>query len=219
MVKTRTTALVTGATGLVGEQLMIQLLSDAGYEKVIAVVRKPLAISHSKLEQLVIDFEDLPTALSGIKADHGFCCLGTTIKVAGSKERQYRIDHDYVTEFAKGCFASGVKRFAVVSSIGADRSSSNFYLRTKGEMEESLKKIPFDGLFVIQPSFLLGHRKEIRTGEKLGIAVMKIVKPLLISGLRKYRGIEAETVAACMIRLVKDAGTGIKTIQYDAIIK
>jgi uncharacterized protein YbjT (DUF2867 family) len=94
------TAIISGATGLVGEQLLNQLLSDPAYGKVIAVVRKPLEIIHEKLEQQVIDFAQLPAALAGIKADHGYCCLGTTLKTAGSKERQYIIDHDYVVWFA-----------------------------------------------------------------------------------------------------------------------
>ena len=158
------------------------------------------------------DFEKLPSAISGIKADHGFCCLGTTIKTAGSKEKQYVIDHDYVVEFAKGCLQAGVKRFAVVSSIGANDRSSNFYLRTKGEMERDLKTIPFKGLYIIQPSFLLGARKEFRTGEKTAIAIMKVLNPLMAGRLKKYRGIEASSVAGSMISNVLHAEDGVQII-------
>ena len=140
--KNRFTAIISGASGLVGEQLLPQLLEDQNYEKVIAVVRKPLDLKHEKLVQQMIDFGKLPAALAGINADHGYCCLGTTIKKAGTKDNQYIIDHDYVVEFARGCNIAGVCRFAVVSSIGANADSSNFYLRTKGEMEHDLQKIP-----------------------------------------------------------------------------
>ncbi len=207
------TAIVAGATGLVGEQLLIQLLADPAYEKVITIMRKPLAMFNDKLEQRVIEFDSLPGALEGLKADHGFCCLGTTIKAAGSKERQYMIDHDYVVSFAAGCHAAGVARFAVVSSVGANAKSSNFYLRTKGEMEQDLQKIQFTGLFILQPSFLLGVRKEFRTGEKTAIAVMKVLDPLMIGNLKKYRGIQAASVAASMVRQVKSKTEGVKIIR------
>jgi uncharacterized protein YbjT (DUF2867 family) len=211
------TAIISGATGLVGEQLLTQLLSDPAYQKIIVVVRKPLTIIHEKLEQMLIDFDKLPEALTGMKADHGFCCLGTTIKNAGSKENQYIIDHDYVVAFAKGCHASGVSRFAVVSSIGANADSSNFYLRTKGEMERDLKNIPFNGMYILQPSMLLGDRKEFRAGEKIGIAMMKVLSPLLAGGLKKYRGVQASSVAHCMISQILTEADVVKIIRSDEI--
>ncbi|MCX6266483.1 MAG: oxidoreductase [Bacteroidetes bacterium] len=211
------TAIISGATGLVGEQLLKQLLSDPVYVKVIVIVRKPMEITHSKLEQRVIDFGQLPSALAGLTADHGFCCLGTTLKSAGSKEKQYIIDHDYVVAFANGCHQAGANWFAVVSSIGANAASSNFYLRTKGEMERDLQKIPFKGISILQPSFLLGSRKEFRSGEKAGIAMMRFLGPLMIGGLRKYRGVQAATVAGCMITRLKAETKGVKIIRSDKI--
>jgi uncharacterized protein YbjT (DUF2867 family) len=206
------TAIISGATGLVGEQLLNQLLSDAVYRKVIAIVRKPMDLVHEKLEQKVIDFGQLPETITGLKADDGYCCLGTTIKAAGSKERQYVIDHDYVVEFAKGCHQTGVTRFAVVSSIGANADSANFYLRTKGEMECDLKKIPFKAIFILQPSMLLGGRKEFRAGEKAAIALMHVMNPLMIGGLKRYRGVQASDVARCMISHIISAENGVKII-------
>ena len=150
-------------------------------------------------------------------ADHGFCCLGTTIKTAGSKEKQYIIDHDYVVGFARACHAAGVTRFAVVSSIGASPSSGNFYLRTKGEMERDLQKIPFDALYILKPSFLMGDRKESRPGEKTGIAVMKFLMPVMVFGLKKYRGVPATNVACCMISAVNSNNLGINVIMSDKI--
>ncbi len=211
------TAIISGATGLVGTQLLQQLLSDPGYHKIIAVVRKPLDITHEKLEQKVIDFGQLPGVFEGVKADHGYCCLGTTIKTAGSKEKQYIIDHDYVVAFARACHEAGVTGFAVVSSIGADAKSSNFYLRTKGEMERDIEKISFQGIYIVRPSFLLGERKEFRTGEKTAIAAMKVLNPLLIGGLKKYRGVGASAVAQCMIRVVRSSAGGVKFIRSDEI--
>jgi uncharacterized protein YbjT (DUF2867 family) len=208
------TAIIAGATGLVGEQLLKQLMDDPSYSKVIAVVRKPMDLQHEKLEQRMVDFSKLPEALDGLKADHGFCCLGTTIKTAGSKEKQYVIDHDYVVAFAKGCLAAGVDRFAVVSSIGANAASSNFYLRTKGEMERDLQKIPFNGLYIIQPSLLMGKRRESRTGERAAIAVMKGLNSLMIGRLRKYRGINASEVATKMISLIRSTECGVKIMTF-----
>lgn len=213
----RKTAIIAGATGLVGAQLLDQLLSEPAYAKVVAVVRKPLELHHEKLEQLVIDFALLPAAIKDLKGDHGYCCLGTTLKAAGSKERQYIIDHDYVMAFAEGCRNIGVNRLAVVSSIGASAGSNNFYLRTKGIMERDLRMIQFPGLYIFQPSFLLGDRKEFRAGEKTAIAVMKVLNPLLISRLKKYRGVRASSVAKCMISQVLFGTTGVKIIRSDEI--
>ena len=206
------TAIIAGATGLVGEQLLQQLLADPVYGKVIAILRKPLEMIHEKLEQHVIDFGQLPGAISGLTADHGYCCLGTTIKAAGSKEKQYIIDHDYVVAFAAGCQAAAVSRFAVVSSIGADATSSNFYLRTKGEMERDIQKIPFKAIYILRPSFLLGERKEIRAGEKAAIVLMKVLGPLMIGGLKKYRGVQATDVARMMISRIRTETDGVRIV-------
>jgi uncharacterized protein YbjT (DUF2867 family) len=211
------TAIISGATGLVGEQLLQQLLVHPEYDKVIVITRKTLPFTHEKLEQRVIDFERLPAGLAGIRGDHGFCCLGTTLKAAGSKERQYRIDHDYVIAFATACLDAGVRRFAIVSSIGASALSSNFYLRTKGEMEHDLRKLPFNSLLILQPSLLMGERKESRTGEALAIKIMKYFNPVMIGSLRKYRGVAVNEVARCMIDNIQFSGEGIKVITSDKI--
>ena len=210
-------AVVAGASGLVGEQLLNQLLADPAYGKVIVVVRKSLDLTHEKLEQKVTDFALLPSALEGMKADHGFCCLGTTIKKAGSKEKQYIIDHDFVVAFTRGCYSAGVTRFAVVSSIGASADSSNFYLRTKGAMELDVRKIPFKAIYFLQPSFLLGERKEFRAGEKIGISIMKAFNPLMIGSFKKYRGVQAAMVARCMIRALRSEQNGITIVRSDEI--
>jgi uncharacterized protein YbjT (DUF2867 family) len=211
------TAIVAGATGLVGEQLLNQLLNDAVYGKVIAIIRKPLDFSHAKLVQQVIDFGQLPDVIGNLKADHGFCCLGTTIKQAGTQEKQYLIDHDYVVAFARGCIAAGIQRFAVVSSVGANAASSNFYLRTKGEMERDLQTIPFQGLYILQPSLLLGERKEFRAGERTAASIMKVLNPFLAGGLKKYRGVTASAVAKKMVTLANGKKDGVKFVRSDEI--
>jgi uncharacterized protein YbjT (DUF2867 family) len=211
------TAIIAGASGLIGSELLNQLLSDDSYERIIAVGRKPLEIENERLQQKVIDFEELSVALKEIRAQHAYCCLGTTIRKAGSKERQYHIDHDYVVEFAKACYGSGVTRFAVVSSSGADNKSGNFYLRTKGEMEEDIKKVPFEGVFIFRPSILLGRRKEFRFGEIIAKGIIKLINPLMVGSLRRYRGIYDSIVASGMINAVKSASLGIRIIESDKI--
>lgn len=216
-IRNKKIAVIAGATGLVGEQLVNLLIAHPTYEKVIAIVRKPLNIISDKLEQQIIDFNAFQGILTGSEADHAYCCLGTTLKSAGSKEKQYQVDHDYVVEFAKACHQGGVNRFSVVSSIGALASSGNFYLRTKGEMERDLKLIPFEALIILQPSLLMGERKEYRAGELFATKMMNILNPLFIGPLKKYRGIRASAVASCMISNTLLEFNGIRTIRSDEI--
>jgi len=210
-------AIVSGVTGLVGHKLLLQLIEDDAISNIICLSRKQLDFNCSKLDQKVDNFENLIEKLKCIKADIAFCCLGTTIKKAGSKNQQYIIDHDYVIEFAKACHASGVKKFAVVSSIGAHSQSSNFYLRTKGQMENDLKKIPFESLFILRPSILLGQRNEYRFGEEIGKVILQWASPLLFGSAKKYRGIHASAVASKMINLCKSDLQGIHIIESDHI--
>jgi|WetSurMetagenome_2_1015567.scaffolds.fasta_scaffold00134_13 uncharacterized protein YbjT (DUF2867 family) len=210
------TAVLTGASGLVGSELLSQLLSDEDYGKVIVLVRAPLEVRHEKLVEKIIDFEAIEASMEDLKADHGFCCLGTTIRKAGSQARQYRIDHDYVVDFAKACSAAGVSKFAVVSSSGAKSKTGNFYLRTKGEMEEDLKKLPFEGLYILRPSLLLGRRKEFRFAELIAKGIMKVANPLMAGRLKRFRGIYASKVAEGMIKYVNGKG-GTHIIESDNI--
>lgn len=211
------TAIICGATGLVGEQLLKQLLDSPVYEKVISLVRTHQNIKHPKYAERIIDFERIKESLQEIKADDAFCCLGTTMSKAGSKERQYHIDHDYVIDFAKGCIQTGVKQIAVVSSIGADKNTRNFYLKTKGEMEADIIQLPFEGIHFMRPSFLLGDRKEFRFGEKIGIFLARIIGPLLSGNLKKYKGIEVSAVAKAMIAAVNSGEKGVHVYHYDEI--
>jgi len=198
-------ALVSGATGLIGSSLVNQLVASPEYGEIICLVRKTIEVTSSKITQIVVDYADLTEQFHTITADSAFCCLGTTLKVAGSKERQYEIDHDYVVNFATICHARKIPTFMVISSIGASVSTRNFYLRTKGEMERDCLSVGFKKTVILRPSFLMGERKEFRLGEKIGGILMKGLSFLLIGSLRKYRGIHVDRIAARMIQLSLDS--------------
>lgn len=209
-------ALIIGASGLSGEFCLRQLLTDNAYTKVIAYVRKPLNITNPKLEEVIIDFDNIPASATKITGDHLFICFGTTLKKAGSKENQFKIDYTYPVEFSKIAKQNGVSKVAVVSSIGANPHTSNFYLETKGKMEEALLNLNFETTCIVRPSFLLGPRKEVRIGEKMGILVFKAFSFFLSGSLKKYRAIHVEKVAKCMIETLKTK-TGIQIIESDKL--
>ena len=190
------TALLAGATGLTGSTLLTALLADSRYSAVHMLVRKHALTSHAKLIEHIVDFAALPTLP---KVDDVFCCLGTTIKIAGSKAAFRTVDFDYVMNLARAAKKSGAQRFMVMSSLGANAKSGVFYSRVKGEMEEALRELGFAELHIFQPSFLVGNRAKSRPGERLGIAAFQIISPLLFGPARKYRAIEAADVARAMI--------------------
>lgn len=209
------TAIIIGATGLIGGELVNQILENPNYSKVVLLLRKPLEISHPKLVQEVINFDKLDA--SKIVGDDLFCAIGTTLAKAGSKEAQYKIDCTYPYEIGKIAKANGVKQYILVSSVGADHQSSNFYLRTKGDLEQKIKDLGFENFVSLRPSLLLGNRKEVRFGEKVGTVLMKILSPFLLGGLKKYRGIEASKVAESMQKLANQGISGFHFIESDKI--
>lgn len=191
------TAIIFGVTGLTGKALLHNIVEDARYSKIHIVTRRPCGFIHPKVEEILFNYKNFKE-LPSIKADHVFCCLGTTIKKAGSKEAQQIIDRDYPIDIAKYANTLGAEKMVTVSSIGADAKSSNFYLRTKGEMEEGVKSNFKHSVFV-RPSFLLGNREEMRIGERIGIALFSIINPLLFGGLSKYKGIQVSQLSKAMI--------------------
>jgi len=209
------TALVAGATGLTGKHLLEFLLADERYASVCALVRKATLQAHPKLSEHVIDFESLGKLP---KADDAFCCLGTTIKKAGSQAAFRKVDFDTVINFAAAAKAAGAKRFLVVSALGANAKSSVFYNRVKGEMENALKAMNFESLHIFRPSFLLGERAEARVGERLGIAVFSALAPLMIGPARKIRPVEAKVVARGMVLAANGGVLGVEVIESDEII-
>lgn len=191
------TAIIFGVTGLTGKTILDQLINDTRYSKIYSVSRRPTGTTNSKVEEIIFDFKDFKS-LPAIKTDHVFSCMGTTIKKAGSQEAQQVIDRDYPIEIAKYAKQINAEKLVCVSSVGTDIHSGNFYLRTKGEMEEGVKK-HFPAAIFVRPSFIFGDREERRTGEKIGINVFKIINPLLIGGLTKYKGVPVQKLAKAMI--------------------
>jgi uncharacterized protein YbjT (DUF2867 family) len=192
------TALIVGATGLIGNLLTIKLLDSKNYQKIKVLVRKSLPIQHPDLEQIVIDFDKIDT--SKIVADDIFCCLGTTMAKAGSKAAFYKVDFTYPYEIAKAALANGATQFCIVTAMGADKESMFYYNRVKGEIEENLSKLLYKNLMIFRPSMLLGDRQEHRSGEKIGTFLTESLDFLIP---KKYKGVQAEKVANAMLTLVQ----------------
>ena len=204
-------ALVVGGTGLVGNQLIQLLLADGRYA-VTALVRKPMPINHHQLTQTVFDFDKPDKSL--VVADEIFCCLGTTIKVAGSKPAFYKVDFEYVLSIAQIAHANGAPKFALVSSMGANKDSAIFYNKTKGAIEAAVTSVGYTSLFIVRPSMLLGDRKEFRLGEKIGQAIMSVISFAIP---KKYKAIEARQVAKAMIACMNSGKTGVQIVESDAL--
>jgi uncharacterized protein YbjT (DUF2867 family) len=211
------TALLLGATGLVGGELLTLLLADPEYRQVTVLVRRNLPRTHPKLVQRVVDFKDLSKAADAYQVDDVFCCLGTTIKKAGSQEAFRVVDYTYPLESAKLAAREGAGQYLMITALGADARSSVFYNRVKGEVEEAIGKLPLKSLHIFRPSLLLGNRQESRTGEKIAVAVMKPLGFLLAGPLKKYRGIQARTVAQAMLRTAKRDVAGQHAYNSDVI--
>lgn len=200
------TALVAGSTGLIGSQLLDLLLADGYYDKIIALSRKSLPVSHARLENVLIDLHSLDK-LSTLKADDVFCCLGTTLKQAGSKEAFKRVDYEYPLQVAKSLKSNGAKKFLLVSALGANKSSRIFYNEVKGLVEETIGNLGYDSYHIFRPSLLIGPRKEARAGEdaaKIFYSLFGFLIP------KKYKGIESVKVARAMMTEAKSDKTGLQ---------
>ncbi len=209
------TAAVFGSSGLVGNYLVQLLSQHMDYSKIYSYARRKPELFLNKIEH--IDFNPESFSIPN-EVDDVFVCLGTTMKKAGSKDAFKKVDYEMVIEIAKQSRLSKAKRFIVVSSIGADPSTGNFYLRTKGQMEDEVKKIGFDYCGIVRPSLLLGSRKEFRFAEKISIAVFKFLSFIFVGPLRKYKGINGEDVAKSMIMLAQN-GSGIVTVESNILKK
>ncbi|MES2417336.1 MAG: nucleoside-diphosphate sugar epimerase [Bacteroidota bacterium] len=192
-------AILIGATGLIGFNLLEKLLIDETYAQILVISRKPLAITNSKLKQLIIDFDELTKYADQIIGDDVFCCLGSTIKKTPDLMLYRKIDYQYPLVVAKIAFANGAKQYHLVSAMGADINSRLFYSRTKGEVERDLRQIPFRSIHIYRPALLDGLRLEERRHENSLIRIMRFINPILIGPLRKYRSIKIEKVADAML--------------------
>lgn len=207
------TAVIIGSTGLVGKELVDLLINDHRYSKLVLLVRSAFNHSNPKVQVQQFDF-DKPDA-SLVVGDELFCCLGTTIKKAGSKDNFVKVDYDYVTSISKIALHNGIKKIAVVSAMGANQHSSVFYNQTKGKMEVALKNIGFDVCVIVRPSLLLGNRTEFRFGEQIGKYAMLAFSFLIPL---KYKAINAHQVAKAMIVKLNSAITGFTVVENDDLL-
>ncbi|BCR26398.1 oxidoreductase [Aquipseudomonas alcaligenes] len=200
--------LLAGATGLTGEHLLDRLLSEPTISRVLAPSRSPLA-EHAHLDNPVGQLRDLLPQLDG-RIDAAFCCLGTTIRQAGSQEAFRAVDQELVLAFARRARELGTRHLLVISALGADPRSSVFYNRVKGETEEALQAMGWPQLTIVRPSLLLGPRREFRLGERLAAPLMRWIPG-------KYRGIEAAVLARALWRLALEEGEGTRIVESDEL--
>ena len=198
------TALLFGASGLVGSHLLNQLIKDTNYSKIKLFVRSVTEIIDPKVEIIKTDFNNLQNHKEDVKGDDCFFCIGTTKQNSSDKDEYRRVELDIPKEIAKIAKLNLVNSFIFVSAIYANPNSSGDYVRFKGLVEEELKRLNFPKLALMRPSFLMGDRKEKRVGEKIGIFVFKLLSPLLLGPIKKMRPINAETVAKAMIRAANE---------------
>ncbi|PWJ58342.1 uncharacterized protein YbjT (DUF2867 family) [Dyadobacter jejuensis] len=215
-IETRT-ALLVGATGLIGGQLLTRLLQSPYYQQVRVLTRKSLGITHDKLIEVLYDFEQPDP--QKIQGQDVFCCLGTTIKKAGSKPAFKRVDLEYPLQIARLSKANGARKFLIVTAMGADIGSSIFYNQVKGEVERKLADLNFDSLHILRPSLLLGDREEKRIGEQISTVFARMLNPFLFGPLRKYRAIDSDRVAAALFAFAKQEDKGKYIHLSDELMK
>ncbi|MCP4131963.1 MAG: NAD(P)H-binding protein [bacterium] len=198
------TAIVFGATGLVGGCLVEELTQHPNYKKIKIFGRRESGFTHAKIEENILNFDAVKESAKKITGDDIYICLGTTIKKAGSIEKMEQIDRHLPVVIAAIAAKNKVKNIAVISSIGADSTSGNSYLRIKGSMENDIRSLDFENIAIVRPSMLLGDRKESRFKEDIGKFFIKLLGFLLMGSLKKYRGIHGRTVARAMIHILNE---------------
>lgn len=210
-------ALVAGGSGLVGGHLLTALLDAPDWGRVYALSRRGLPREHPRLANRIVQFEHLEQQLAGLRCDDAFCCLGTTLRAAGSEAAFRAVDLGHVLKFARAARAGGARRLVVVSSVGADPRSKHLYLRTKGEMEEALIALGFASLDILQPALLLGLRRETRPLELAAQIVAPLAWPLLFGTRSIYRAIPARTVAAAMVGAARSGRKGVYRYTWEGL--
>ena len=195
------TALVFGSTGLVGSHLLDQLIKNENYNKIKLFVRSEIIINDLKVEIVKTDFNNMEKHKEEMTGDHCYFCIGTTKQNSPDKDEYRRVELDLPKQIAQITKSNSVNSFVFVSSGYADPNSSGDYLKFKGLVEEELKRLSFNKLGIMRPSFLIGDRKEKRLGEKLGIFVFKLLSPLFLGPLKKMKPIQSEKVAKAMIKI------------------
>jgi uncharacterized protein YbjT (DUF2867 family) len=211
------TALVAGATGLVGGHVVRLLLADHDYTHVTVLTRRALPLAHAKLVTHVVDFDRLAELTPFPKAQDVFCCLGTTIRQAGSRDAFSKVDFTYVHDVARLAARAGATQLLLVSSIGANPRSRVFYSQVKGKVEDAVRALPLHGIHIFRPSLLLGNRTEFRPGERVATIATRALRWAFVGPLAHYRPMEAETVARAMVRVAKDNHAGAQVYESEAI--
>lgn len=191
--------ILVGASGLIGSNLLSALIQSDQISRILLLLRTSLNISDPKVHELIVNFDELKTYKADLKGDILYSCLGTTRGATPDENLYRKIDLQYPLDLAKIGSENNISQFHLVSSMGANAKSPNSYLRLKGELEEKLKELSLPSLHIYQPSLLTGKRKEYRLAEKIAIPVFKLIEPLLIGPLKKYRSIKAETVARAIL--------------------
>lgn len=210
-------AVVAGATGLVGRELVRLLLKEPAYTEVILIVRRSTGLTHSKLQEKILHFDELEKTELDLAGADVFCALGTTIKKAGTQEAFRQVDYVYSLTLGRMAKEQGAKQFLIISSMGANALSRMFYSRVKGEVEEALGELGLPALHIFRPSLLLGDREEFRLGERFGGALSSKLLPLFSGPLRKYRPIEATAVARAMCLTAQGDCSGVHVYESDEI--
>ena len=209
-------ALIAGATGLVGNQLLQELIRGRHYHTITLLSRREVETNSKRVETKIVDFDDF-TADDLPEADDVFCCLGTTIKEAGSKEAFCEVDFHYPLKLARLSLKRGAQQYLLVSAMGADKNSQFFYNQVKGEVEEAVAGEGFKALHIFRPSVLLGERDETRFGEKIAQVAMQGAAPLMVGNFKKYRPIEAYDLAKAMVHMAKKELEGTYVFESDKI--
>jgi uncharacterized protein YbjT (DUF2867 family) len=212
------TALMAGATGLVGSACLRALLGRPEYARVVVLARRPVPVTHEKLETQIVDLTR-PDRLRVVAADDAFCALGTTMAKAGSQEAFRSVDYLAVLAVADLALEGGARQFVLVSSVGADPASTNFYLQVKGQAEAAVAKRPFAAVHLLRPGLLLGDREERRPAESLARAAAPWFNPFLVGSLRQYRAVSAEAVGAAMVGAALEGVAGRRILHHDAIVR
>ena len=207
-------ALIIGATGATGKDLLAKLLEDEAYSEIHSFVRKPMSISHPKLYTHVVDFETPEAWVDLVRGDVAFSCLGTTLAVAGSKDAQWRVDYDYQYAFAQQCKANEVPTFVLVSAAGAKAQSKLFYNRMKGALEEAVKKLNFPRLLIFQPSILIRSNND-RGAENFSVKAIHFLNKIGL--FKRYRPMPTNVLAQRIRREVATATEGVHTFTLDEI--
>lgn len=213
------TALLIGASGLVGNLYLEDLVASNLYNEIIVVSRRKLFPAHLGVTNIISDFSNLDEIAFQIKADHVYCTLGTTIAKAGSQTAFKKVDYEYPLKVATLSKQNGAQKFILVSAIGANANSSVFYSKVKGKLEEAIEKLDFESCVILQPSFLLGKRSEVRIGELIGKKIASAFAFAFVGGLEQYKGIEASDVAKAMIVFANKRDEKLIKAKYGDMIK